>query len=347
MLRILHLVGSPESRFMDHLSRLYARGCLVTTYDPGRYEPLIAHVDPAGRWRFVDDLSEDALASASVLDLPAALRAIASLDVDVMVPHMFCLTGMTTYRALFDALAIPYVGNEPGTMALGAHKARARAVVAAAGVRVARGQLLRDPGQLTLSLPVVVKPVDADNSDGLTLVRDLDDLAPAIAAAAGRHPALVEEYVELGREVRCGIIEREGRLQALPLEEYAVSEDKPIRDADDKLRQTGDRDSALELVAKDAARAWIVDPADPVTAVVGAAARRCHIALGCRHYSLFDFRIDPAGRPVFLEAGLYCSFAAQSVITTMARAAGITTPDLYDDAIRTAMAPAAAERTYA
>ena len=75
-------------------------------------------------------------------------------------------------------------------------------------------------------------------------------------------------------------------------------------------------------MAKDRAHAWIVDPSDPVTARVWAAARQCHEALGCRHYGLFDFRVDPDGQPWFLEAGLYCSFARQSVIAVMAAAAG-------------------------
>jgi D-alanine-D-alanine ligase len=71
---------------------------------------------------------------------------------------------------------------------------------------------------------------------------------------------------------------------------------------------------------------------------VWAAAQSCHAALGCRHYSLFDFRLDPAGRPWFLEAGLYCSFAEQSVISTMARAVGITTPALFAGVLAEALA---------
>jgi D-alanine-D-alanine ligase len=90
-------------------------------------------------------------------------------------------------------------------------------------------------------------------------------------------------------------------------------------------------------VAKDPSRAWLVDPADPVTQPVWDAARKCHTALGCRHYSLFDFRIDPAGRPWFLEAGLYCSFAKQSVISTMAAAAGLPLPELFRTAIQEAI----------
>ena len=92
-------------------------------------------------------------------------------------------------------------------------------------------------------------------------------------------------------------------------------------------------------MAKEATKAWIVDPGDPVTDAVWHAARRCHVALGCRDYSLFDFRIDPGGRPWFLEAGLYCSFSDRSVVATMAAAAGIGTGDLYRTALQGAMTP--------
>ncbi len=87
------------------------------------------------------------------------------------------------------------------------------------------------------------------------------------------------------------------------------------------------------MSAKDNIKAWIVDPSDPATQIVQAAAKKCHQALGCRHYSLFDFRIDPQGRPWFLEAGLYCSFSPKSVIPMMAKAAGISLDELLIGAI--------------
>ncbi|MDT7743739.1 MAG: D-alanine-D-alanine ligase, partial [Actinomycetota bacterium] len=42
-----------------------------------------------------------------------------------------------------------------------------------------------------------------------------------------------------------------------------------------------------------------------------------------RDYGLFDFRVDPDGRPWFLEAGLYCSFARTSVVVMMAAQGGV------------------------
>ncbi len=337
-LRVLHLTGSAVNDFLAELSLLYARDCLAATADPARYESHLAHVTPDGCWRFPTDLSREAIAAATPLGMTEALAHLGGLDLDVAVPQMFCLPGMTTYRALLDLLGLPYVGNTPDVMALAAHKARTKAVVVGAGVAVPRGELLRVGEQPTLAPPVVIKPVDADNSLGVTLVRDTSAYEPGLAAAF-EHSAevLVEDYVELGREVRCGIVEQDGKLVCLPLEEYAVDpETKPIRGYDDKIsRGAGERD--LRLVAKDATRAWILDPADPVTEAVWDAARRAHVALGCRHYSLFDFRVDAQGRPWFLEAGLYCSFAEQSVVAVMARAAGIPLPELFASSILQAM----------
>ena len=332
-MRVLHLVGSAVSEFYADLSRLYATDCLTATADPQRYESFIAFVSPDRRWCLPTDLSPASIAAAERLDVDEAIARIAALHIDVMIPQMFCLPGMTHYRALFDVLGIPYVGNPPTVMAVAADKACARAIVAAAGVRVPDGEVLRPGETPTLTPPTVVKPVDTDNSLGLALVRDAADYERALKEAFTHSDrVLVERYVQLGREVRCGVIERDGELMALPLEEYDVDSDrKPIRDLADKLDRNAD--GQLNLVAKDAAHAWMLGPGDPITERVGEAAKRAHRALGCRHYSLFDFRIDPEGRPWFLEAGLYCSFAKQSVVSMMAAAAGIELPELFAAAI--------------
>jgi len=333
MARVLHLVGSPTSAFMDDLSRLYAADCLANV--GSEHEHVVAHVAPDGSWRFPASLG--ALADAPPVPLGEALTRLTALDVDVALPQMFCIPGMTSYRALLDVLGIPFVGNTADVMALGAHKARARAVVAAAGVRVPAGQVLAPGEQPTLTPPLVVKPVDADNSHGITLVTDAAGLPAALDAAwAESSHALVEEFVPLGREVRCGVVVRDGALVALPLEEYGLSADHPVRTAEDKIVRADD--GTLGLMAKDTPTVWIVDPADPVTAPVQEAALACHTALGCRDYSLFDFRVDPDGVPWFLEAGLYNSFARQSVIPTMARAAGVELPELFADAVAAALA---------
>ncbi len=351
MRTVLHLAGSAVSDFYADVSRLYAADCLAATAEAGRYRSHVAWVSPDGTWRFPADLGPATIGAAPALSLPEALDHLGGLGIDVAVPQMFCLPGMTHYRALLDLLGIPYVGNRPDVMALGADKARASAVVAARGVPVPDSAVVTPGDPRPLDLPVVVKPVDADNSLGLSLLRagDEDGWDAAVVSAADHDSAgraLVESYVELGREVRCGVLDVRGELVCLPLEEYAVdAATKPVRDRADKLARSDDGD--LRLVAKDAAHAWLLgppgpaDPPDPATAAmtgaVHQAALDCYRALGCRHYGLFDFRVDPAGVPHFLEAGLYCSYARGSVVAVMARAAGIDLPELFDLGVSAAL----------
>lgn len=337
VLRVLHLVGSAVSDFYCNLSRLYAQDCLDSTANPALYEFYIAYITPDRQWRFPPDLSREAIDSAKPMPIAEAVQTLTALKIDVMVPQMFCIPGMTSYRALFDLLDIPYLGNTPDVMALTANKAKTRSIVAAAGVSIPSGELLRIGEQPSIAPPTVIKPVNADNSLGVALVKYRDDYELALQTAfTYADEVLVETFIELGREVRCGILVRDGELVCLPLEEYRMDRDlQPIRRYDDKLGQTQNGD--LYMVAKGSTKSWIVDPADPITARVWDAAKKCHIALGCRHYSLFDFRIDPSGKPWFLEAGLYCSFASKSVISMMATAAGMPLEKLFQIALNNSL----------
>jgi len=167
----------------------------------------------------------------------------------------------------------------------------------------------------------------------VTLVRDPKDY-PAALEKAFQHSAevIVEQFIEPGREVRCGVIEREQQLVALPLVEYPVNQKtSPIRTYDDKLVRT--HNNRLDFKAKDKHQSWIVPTSDSEVPAVWSAALKCHQALGCRHYSLFDFRIDPQGQPWFIEAGLYCSFAPKSVLSLMAKAQGTSLNDFFEQMI--------------
>ncbi|MFN4876979.1 MAG: D-alanine--D-alanine ligase [Aphanizomenon sp.] len=331
-LRILHLVGSAQNDFYCNLSRLYAQDCLTGIADQLLYDFEIAYITPDLLWRFPPSLSSEDIAITKPMSLFKAIEFLTARNIDLVLPQMFCIPGMTHYRSLLDLLKIPYIGNTPDIMAITAHKARAKAIVAAAGVKVPRGEILRSGDIPTIKPPAVVKPASSDNSLGVTLVKDATEYETALKIAFEyAEEVIVEEYIELGREVRCGIIVKDGELVGLPLEEYLVNSHKPIRNYADKLQQ-GD-DGNLYLTAKDNIKAWIVNTHDPITQKVQEMAKKCHQALGCRHYSLFDFRIDPNGEPWFLEAGLYCSFAPKSVISSMAKAAGIPLNELLIIAI--------------
>ena len=338
VLRVLHLVGSAVSDFYCYISRVYAEDCLKNAATSALYESHIAYVSTDGKWYFPTSLDPSAIAAANPMSLAGAVQVLADLQIDVMVPQMYCLPGMTQYRALFELLNIPYLGNTSELMALTADKAKTKAVVAAAGVSVPQGEVVRAGDAIpSIDFPVVVKPVNADNSLGVALVKNAADYDAAFQTALTHsEEVLVEKFIEVGREVRCGIIVEAGELVCLPLEEYALDRDtKPIRNYDEKFKPKDDGN--LSLTSKHSPKSWIVDTSDPITERVWAQARKCHIALGCRHYSLFDFRIDPDGQPWFLEAGLYCSFTPKSVLVNMTKASGVSLDTFFDSMLQKAL----------
>lgn len=339
-LRILHLVGSAFDDFYCGLSYRYAEGCLENTEKVESLRDFqIAYVTPNGQWQFPRSLRLEDIAAAKPMSLSDAIQFIKTQNIDLMIPHMYCIPGMTQYRALFDLMKIPYIGNTPDIMALTAHKGKTKAIVVAAGVNVPFGELLRRGETPTILPPVVVKPGDADNSLGVVLVKDASEYDAALQKAFEHaNEVLVETFIEPGREVRCSIIVKDGQLIALPIEEYAVDlHERPIRTYADKFPELDDEGKFIGYPENDVRKHWINHNTDSVIEKVQELAKKCHLALGCRHYSLFEFRIDKNGEPWFLEAGLYCSFGGGGGISEMARIGGISLDDLVMAMIKEAL----------
>ena len=69
------------------------------------------------------------------------------------------------------------------SMALSTNKSRAKAVMAAAGTPVPRGELLRAGERPSLAFPIIVKPCSEDNSMGVSLCRTEEEVDAALAGA--------------------------------------------------------------------------------------------------------------------------------------------------------------------
>jgi len=321
---ILQLVGSPTDDFHCELSEMYALGCTNAFFGNELYRFSFAHISPNGIWCFPESLSLNDRQAAEQHTTADALAIISSMAVDCCLPQLFCLRGMTEFRAIFNVLSIPFIGNSPLQMDLSADKVLARNIVLASGVNVPEGQVITKASCLSrsispISYPVVVKPAGSDNSLGVSLVTDAAQLENAVADAH-----------------LCGVIQRGDELFCLPLEEYAVDANKrPIRLHSDKLVR--DSDEILDLPASALGLTWIVDREDPITEIIQSEALKCYAALGCRHYGLFDFRVDPSGVPWFLEAGLYCSFSPGSVIVKMCVADGISLENYFAECVELAI----------
>merc|ERR1712048_688023 len=267
-----------------------------------------------------------AVASAERRPLAAAVMHISELAPDVMVPHMFCVEGMTRYRSLFDLLEIPFLGNHEYTVWPATDKATTKQLLGANNVSVARGELCQkgeNEMPTAVKVPLVVKPCNEDNSRGITLVKREQDVAAAMDYAFSFDPrVVVDEYIA-GREVRAACIEEaDGTLTVLPKIEYFLED---IRTSAHKLQtdKTGKLSSnAIKAAKKDGDRQCPADLSPKLHERIDDMVKNAHRVLKCRHYSLYDIRIDASEQPYILEAALFCSFSPLSVIPAMAQHAG-------------------------
>lgn len=312
-MQVLHVFGSTQDDFYFDLSKMYAAAVLR----PEGVRHRFAAVTPDGAWRFGPDT--DTLGPA--LSIDEALSAVGTPD--LMVPHMFCRQGMTTYRALFeDLLGIPVVGAPADVAGLATSKLWTRDVVSSAGVAVAPAERLGPDALPSLAVPYVVKPDTEDNSLGISVVRDPGDAAAAVAHARIYADTIFAEAFVPGREIRAAALERDGTLHVPSFIEYPVSEARPIREVTDKL-ETGADGAMRQSARRDAQPVCPAEVSDVLAERIATATRTAHRALGARDYALFDFRgHEETGEVILLEAGLFWSFSALSAISKMLAGAG-------------------------
>ena len=189
---------------------------------------------------------------------------------------------------------------------------------------------------------------------GLHVVKHESEIDDGLAGALQfDDEVLCEAFVPPGREIRFAVLEVRSKRSPtsaalrthpchplhpqdddgeptviLPGVEYFLTQEKPVRTSNDKTHVDAD---GKPLKFAKPSRACPADIDDALLAKLSGAVIRAHKALGCRDYSLYDFRIDNEGSAFCLEASLFCCFAPNSVICLMADATG--RPELQPHAL--------------
>jgi len=254
-------------------------------------------------------VSEFALADS----LGALIDAIAARRPDVIVNFCEEFGGTTAgeiyVAGLLETFKIPYTGSPPECLALGRDKARAKWLLAGAGlptapfVRVNRGEPLPEK-QLSEWLtegPLFVKPASEDASLGIdhdSVVSDWPALRRQTATTLDRFgAALIERYID-GREFNISVVALP-ELQVLPLAEieFQVGPDQlrwPIVTYQGKWDMEGVEDLATQSRCP-------ADVEPTLAEAIGTAAIQAFRLLGCRDYARVDMRVDRTGRIFILE----------------------------------------------
>jgi D-alanine-D-alanine ligase len=238
------------------------------------------------------------------------------------------------FPALYEQLDLPYVGSDPFVTALAADKGRVKHTLAALGVPVPSGVVVRDLkllSHLTLAFPVIVKPAYEEASLGISqhsVVERPDELGARVAdvLTRWRSGVLIEEYVA-GRDVVVPFLQRAspetgGVLPPTEILYPANGRRWPILDHD--RRRQG-------LAAID-----MRTPADlPMeqTAALRRLARTVVESLGLRDYASMDFRVTDDGRIWLLDVDPRPDLEAGAPLYRSAALAGLKGVDPVLDAL--------------
>lgn len=310
---------------VEHDVSLASAAGVVAALDLSRFEPVPLTIGRDGRW------SRDGrpLGDSAALSLARAVETIAQCD--VVFPLVHGPHGEDgTLAALADLAGVPVVGSALRAGAIGMDKWTTKLVARAVGVRVAPGRLLTAPVRVAWGGPVVVKPVAAGSSHGVTLVREPSALGAAVDRAFAVDDRVLVEQVVAGREVDIAVLRRgDGTLLLSPPLEIVEPDGGVFGTAQ---KYDGSAPFVIPAVL-----------ADQATTALERHARAVFTALGCAGVARVDFFLTEQGW-VLNEVNTVPGMTAQSQVPLMYAAGGLPYGELLGaliDSVAVARRPAA------
>jgi D-alanine-D-alanine ligase len=236
-----------------------------------------------------------------------------------------------TIQGLLEVMGIPYTGSGVLASALGMNKVAAKKVIAASGLptpdyfEVPAGEDARSSAariEDRLGLPVMLKPVQEGSSLGVSKCKTAEQLACALEQGLSEFGKMFAEKFVPGTEITVGVLERDGRAEALPILQLV-----PKNEFYDYEAKYTEGMTEFILPAR-------LDP--EVYARAQQTAVAVFGAIGCRGYSRVDMMVDQDGTPWFVEVNTLPGMTELSDLPAQARAAGISYEDLVETILLTA-----------
>jgi D-alanine-D-alanine ligase len=221
----------------------------------------------------------------------------------------------------------PFVGCRSHAARLAMDKIASKLFASTAKVPTAQACLAR-PGDhgCGLPTPLVIKPACEGSSVGLHLCHTDAQLLEALQSLDAKLGPWMAESMIKGRELTVGMIERDGRLVALPLVE---------------IRPRGGSGGAYDYEAKyqrdDTIYAVNPQLVPGMAAVLSEQALRVANAMGVRHVARADFLLDEKGIGWFLEINTMPGFTSHSLLPLAAASIGLDMPRLTDTLVHAAL----------
>jgi len=226
-------------RSVEHEVSIASATSILQALDPARYDVTLIAISPDGRWHLgAPDMLPESVVRGAEVTLPAipGQRTLVSVEggapaavLDVILPIVHGTGGEDgSLQGFLELAGVPYVGAGVLGSAIQMDKEVTKRLLAAAGLPVVPGLLVRrhelDGDRATieerlvreLGLPLFVKPACLGSSVGISRVAARAELAPALTEAARYDSKILVERAVNGREIELAVLGNEDPIVSVP-----------------------------------------------------------------------------------------------------------------------------------
>jgi len=231
-------------------------------------------------------------------------------------------------QAYFQLLGIPQTSCDYYQAALTFNKRDLLSVLKPYGIKTATSFYLNLGDNINLEeiiskvgLPCFVKPNKSGSSFGISKVKSLEELLPAIENAYKEDNEIIIESFLDGTEVSVGVINFKGEIKVLPITEIVSEND------------------FFDYEAKYLGKSKEITPArisEELKVKIENIAKRAYEVLKMKGFSRSEF-IIVNNEPHMLEMNTIPGLTTESILPQQAYEAGISLPELFENAIELAL----------
>jgi len=231
-------------------------------------------------------------------------------------------------QAYFELLQIPQTSCDYYQAALTFNKRDMLSVLKPYGIKTAESYYLNLGDEINVDailakvgLPCFVKPNKSGSSFGISKVKTATEFLPAIENAYKEDDEIIIESFLDGTEVSVGVINYKGTVTVLPITEIVSEND------------------FFDYEAKYLGKSKEITPArisDELKVKIETVAKRAYEVLKMKGFSRSEF-IIVNNEPHMLEMNTIPGLTTESILPQQAREAGISLPELFENAIELAI----------
>lgn len=238
-------------------------------------------------------------------------------------------------QQLLDYLKVKYTGSRALASALGMNKVMSKEIFIKAGLKTPVYKVIKKGDNLdgidhtifkTFPMPAIVKPGGSGSSIGVSKVKTVKEILPAIEKALKYSDYIIVEEFIVGREVTCGVIEKFRREPIYSLFPIEIIEPKEFE--------------FFGYDAKYSGKTCEVCPGnftEKEKREIQHMAVEAHRVLGLRHYSRSDFILSPKRGIYILEVNTLPGLTKESLLPKSLTVVGCSFPYFLDHVLTLAL----------